>query len=265
MHAVLFGDVATVRLLLDKGADVNATNPVGATALLWAAGDAAKANLLLDRGANPNIKTALGRTPLLAAAPIVGNGAVVARLLKAGADMAAKDELAGIPVIFTGAGKAPAVIEAAKARDGVALRQLIAAGADLSVKDNNGGNALSEAVILGNIENVRALLATQKVDVEAAVGMYKVRPLMFAAMRRDTAMIQLLLNAGADIQARDAFGSTVLMWAAYGAEASDAAVVKMLLKAGADASIKNKNGDNAATWARWHGRNTPAVQALGIQ
>jgi hypothetical protein len=160
MNAVLFCDLSTVRLLLDKGADVNATNSVGATALLWAAGDKEKANLLMDRGANPNIKTALGRTPLLAAAPIMGNGEIVARMLKAGADPTAKDNLAGIPVIFTGAGKAPAIIEAAKARDGVALKQLIALGADLNAKDNNGGTALSEAVILGNIENVKALFGT---------------------------------------------------------------------------------------------------------
>ena len=40
-----------MRLLLDKGADVNARNAAGATALMWAATDLAKVRVLVDRGA----------------------------------------------------------------------------------------------------------------------------------------------------------------------------------------------------------------------
>ena len=36
MSAILFGDAAKVKLLLDRGADPNATNKAGATALMWA-------------------------------------------------------------------------------------------------------------------------------------------------------------------------------------------------------------------------------------
>src|SRR5262249_5077619 len=39
MYAASYGDATAVDLLLDRGADPNAANDVGATALMWAAGD----------------------------------------------------------------------------------------------------------------------------------------------------------------------------------------------------------------------------------
>src|SRR5690348_7081614 len=46
MHAAAFGNLETMKLLLDAGADVNAHNDFNATALLWAASDIDKARLL---------------------------------------------------------------------------------------------------------------------------------------------------------------------------------------------------------------------------
>ena len=62
-------DVAGVRQLL-KTADVNGSQPDGATALAWAAhwDDVVLADLLLAAGANPNAANALGVTPLMLAA-----------------------------------------------------------------------------------------------------------------------------------------------------------------------------------------------------
>ena len=42
MHAVLYGNSALVRRLIEQGADVNAADHSGATALMWAAGDLEK-------------------------------------------------------------------------------------------------------------------------------------------------------------------------------------------------------------------------------
>src|SRR5437588_10113418 len=39
MHAAAFGNLETMKLLIDRGADVNARNDFDATALLWAARD----------------------------------------------------------------------------------------------------------------------------------------------------------------------------------------------------------------------------------
>ena len=53
------GDRDGVRSLLKQGADVNASEPDGMTALHWAAdrGDAELAGMLLYAGANPNAMT----------------------------------------------------------------------------------------------------------------------------------------------------------------------------------------------------------------
>src|SRR4029450_5887356 len=79
-HAAGFGALATMKLLLDKGADVNAKNKRKSTPLFWAIHDEAKVRLLLDRGADINARTADGRSPVYQAASL-GNGIPVLRLL----------------------------------------------------------------------------------------------------------------------------------------------------------------------------------------
>ncbi len=61
--------VEKLRLLLEKNADVNAKNNEGATALLWAAtaGNAAAVEVLLDAGADLHAKSVKGRTALMLA------------------------------------------------------------------------------------------------------------------------------------------------------------------------------------------------------
>ena len=63
------GHVETVKLLLDKGADVNAVNIAGYTALILAAnyGHTETVKLLLDSGANVNIVNRIGNTALILA------------------------------------------------------------------------------------------------------------------------------------------------------------------------------------------------------
>ena len=67
-HAAGFGTLATMKLLLEKGADVNAANRRKSTPLFWAIYDEAKVRLLLDRGADINAKTIDGRSPVYQAA-----------------------------------------------------------------------------------------------------------------------------------------------------------------------------------------------------
>ena len=85
MYAALYGDAEAVRLLLAHGANPNAQNDGGGTALMYAIEDAEKTRLLLDRGADANARSGEGRTALLIAVGRAGSNAVVKLLLEKGA------------------------------------------------------------------------------------------------------------------------------------------------------------------------------------
>ena len=60
-------------------------------------------------------------------------------------------------------------------------------------------------------------------------------------------MIELLLDAGADTEAKDLeFGQTSLIWATRKGHAE---VVKQLLEAGADIEAKDRDGRTSLSWA----------------
>ena len=68
-------------------------------------------------------------------------------------------------------------------------------------------------------------------------------PLMFAAAVDNPEVVQALVAAGADLEARDVVGGTPLMFAA-GSNANPE-VVQALLDTGADATAKNDAGNTA--------------------
>ena len=92
MSAALFGDARTVELLLQRGADPNRPGPSGTTALMWAIPDVEKVRVLLARGAAVNARSQTERTPLLVAASYPGTVDVLRLLLDRGADLRATDQ-----------------------------------------------------------------------------------------------------------------------------------------------------------------------------
>jgi ankyrin repeat protein len=85
--AVMKGDHAAVRTLLQQKVDANAMGPDGTTALHWAvrSDDAETVDMLLRAGANAKAADRYGVTPLYLAC-VNGNAAVIVKLLDAGAD-----------------------------------------------------------------------------------------------------------------------------------------------------------------------------------
>src|SRR6266849_3771478 len=81
-------DTPAVRALVAQKADVNAPQPDGATALMWAtrANDTELVDLLLTAGANARAANREGATALLQASEN-GNAAIIEKLLRAGADV----------------------------------------------------------------------------------------------------------------------------------------------------------------------------------
>src|SRR2546425_12768173 len=89
--AVMKGNKAAVRSLLQKKADVNAAQRDGTTSLHCAArlDDLETADLLIHSGANVSAATRGGATPLELAA-VNGSAAMIEKLIKAGADVNAR-------------------------------------------------------------------------------------------------------------------------------------------------------------------------------
>ena len=87
------GNLGVLRYLLDRGADLEAKDNKGKTALHWAArgGHAGVASLLLERGADLEAKQNYGKTALHIAV-FGGHAEVASLLLERGAELEVKDD-----------------------------------------------------------------------------------------------------------------------------------------------------------------------------
>lgn len=93
------------------------------------------------------------------------------------------------------------------------LRVLLNSQADPNLADDQGMAPLHFACLMGDAEMVQLLLdANAQIEATTTEG---ITPLMLAAMEEDEGLesLQILLKAGADIEARDGEGKTALIWA----------------------------------------------------
>ncbi len=151
--AAMRGDADAVRDLLAEGADVNAAQGDGMTALHWSArqGDPSLVGTLLDAGADVHSGTRIGHYTALHMAGEVGAGEVVELLLDAGADPMARVSVAGHPT---------ALHFAAASGSARAVEALLGAGADVNAREESWGQTpLMFAASKGRTEAVRSLLA----------------------------------------------------------------------------------------------------------
>lgn len=242
MEAALNKDAAAVEALLSQGADVNAKDDDGLTALMIAAsgGDAAIVQALLARGADGNAQSKGGITAL-GESVVRGHTAIVLALLERGAQPNAQD-VWGHPALLTAAGQGHTAI----------VQALLDKGADVNTKDISGNTALTLAVLNGHEPVVRLLTAR-----EAAVNVNPAA--LFGVVERGHAsVVQTLLEKGADFNARDSRGATLLIVAAGKGQAG---VCQALLERGADVSAKATNGATALMGAA-SGGHSVIVKAL---
>ncbi len=156
--AVRKGDTSAVRIMLDSGADVNAKDNYGRTALAVAvsSGKTDVVKLLIEKGADVNAISEdrfFGGTALMVAT-VFGNMDMVQTLLDRGADVNAKNK-DGITALINAAFNGYADI----------VRLLIEKGADVNSKEYSR-TALIQAVDRGHLDVVR-LLVENGADVNA--------------------------------------------------------------------------------------------------
>jgi ankyrin repeat protein len=181
------GDGRAVRRLLDSGADVDAPQPDGMTALHWAVerGDVSSVGRLLDAGADPKRANVFGGAPL-ATACVAGSADIVERLLDAGAD----------PNTIQRGGET-ALMLAARTGRVEPVRALLERGAVVDARERRGQTSLMWAAAEGHAEVVRALLeagADHAARLDSGF-----TPLLFAVRGGHTAVVEALLAAGADV------------------------------------------------------------------
>ena len=156
LNAVDNNNQEEIKLLLAKGAEVNARDYYGNTLLHHAACNNRKEviNLLLANGAAVNAKNGYGGMPLHSAASEVYSGGATCQLLAAGAEVNAKDNHGTTPLHG-----------AAFWNSLESIRILLEAGAQANAKDNDGRIPLCGAAIWGHTEAIRLLLLSRTITM----------------------------------------------------------------------------------------------------
>jgi ankyrin repeat protein len=252
MYAARQGSLQAALILVDRGADLNSTDPDDATALVLAIinGHFDTAGLLAERGADPNVADTSGMAALYAAVDMNTLGEVYGRptrpssdrltaldlmelLLAHGANPNAPLKSPTLQRAHTpgegslGEGATP-LMRAARNGDAAAIRLLLDHGADSNARQRNGTTALMFAAGLGRGTGAFAKDYASEAELLDAV--------------------QVLVAAGADVNAVSGAGETPLH---FGAQASDD-IVRFLAANGARLDVKDKQG------------RTPVEMALGV-
>src|SRR5262245_33695860 len=196
-------DLGALQALLKQGADPNAAQPDGATALHWAVhwDDQQAVDILVRAGAKPDAVNDLGVFPLSLACAN-GSAAMAKRLLAAGASV--RTALPG--------GESP-LMTCARTGAADAVRLLAERGADVNARESHRGQtALMWAAGASQLDTVKVLVE-RGADVNAA-STAGFTPLMFAAREGDSEAAGLLLTAGAKLEATTPAGESALLVAA---------------------------------------------------
>ena len=273
-----------VTILLKAGANPEAPTERGLTAMHFAAVAAEATNVsdilrsLLRSCNDVNVRDDFGMTPLHYAAAVATTEARLHALLAAGADLTATAENNATPLHLAATYNQTHKIVAT----------LIRAGASTEVVDAQGNRPLHRAAQFnGNTAVVAALLAAGT-DPDAT-GEHNAAPLHFAArfsetpaidgggadleartlpgftalhaaIRGNAAHVVALINAGANVHARDSQGATPLCYAA--GVSKDPAVIAALIDAGADIEDQSADGWRPLHIAAAANNARPVIAAL---
>jgi ankyrin repeat protein len=229
--AVIRGEKEMVKVLLQIGADVDQKDRQGRTALWWAVNkdQEATAELLLENKATFDTDSSGGLATLLTAIE-KGYIGLVQRLLERGAPVNEADENGKTPLqVAAGVGNLDMLV------------MLLDRKADPKAEDSNCRTALHEAAANGFDEVVRRLMITGVIDVDAHDDDGRTPLHEAAAMGSDLVVIELLAHH-ADINALDKTLRTALHIAIDEPQEGVEMIINLLLEKGAQVDGKDANG-----------------------
>ena len=195
------GYEAIVRLLLEKGADIETKDTLQQTALMHAVigGHEAIVRLLLEKGADIEARRVYQQQTALLQAVDYGEEAIVRLLLENRADINARDRHGETALMKAVIQKSYEYMELTFEERQAVARLLLENGADVNARDENGQTALMKVL---------------------EIPLHR----RWAAEERQ-AVVRLLLENGADVNARDCNGRTALIMAE---ERKDKAIIQLL-------------------------------------
>ena len=235
--------LAVVKVLVKAGADVCATDNEGLTCLAIAAllGHTEIVRYLTSLQA-VDVNHKVDDFSALHHAVYSVHPDVVEVLIAAGADIEARDN-----------GRSPLQMACSKEEIAV-VKMLVKAGAEVCATDNAGYTCLMYAACNGHTETVRYLVGLPGVDLHHKN--YEGDTALAAC--EHPAVMEVLIDAGADIETKSNLGRTPLHWASMKGQV---ARMKVLVKAGSQMCVADKEGLSCLAFAAYFG-HTEAVRYL---
>jgi len=271
-HAARTGDLRAMKRYIAEGADVNAPDDsMNISPLAWSAshGQTEATRLLIENGADVNMKDDNGSTPLHGAA-VFGRAEVAKLLVENGAN----------PQIRNGDGATPAdtlhldwrttgfiggMMGIEVERENIPVMQSgrneiakLFGVKEFDSKDIASANDLPGAVFIGDLAAVKRAL-TDGADPNAQDPQSGSTVLSIASLMGHTEIVALLLERGADVNAKSRDGGTALHAAAFLGRAE---AVKLLLEKGADTTLRNNMGSIAIDGAKLDWAFTKGIIAM---
>jgi ankyrin repeat protein len=250
-----------VKLLIDKGIDVNGRDCNGRTPLHHCCieGHYDALGILLECGTNINAKDSMNRSPLYDAISWDYYNCVKV-LLDHGADINAVDK-SGKTVLH-------AAVESFDEEDDNCIKMLLDHGAEINAVDNTGKTVLHAAFkrFGGSSYDCVKMLLDHGANINAVdkSGKTVLHTAVESFDEEDDNCIKMLLDHGADINAVDNFGKTVLHTAVESFDEEDDNCIKMLLDHGAEINAVDNTGKTVlhAAFKRFGGSSYDCVKML---